>query len=149
MTASLGPLVCCQGALSSPLHDRSFPDPRSQHITRFLYIIPTLLHRRVLLDLDPFYTSTASPRPCGREWKTCVCGTTHRRIPSALHYEYSDSEFFRVIVNLMSDQPLPFGVVSADMDGLTHFPAFDVDGVFLVDTRAIIVYIPCSDYTRL
>jgi len=49
----------------------------------------------------------------------------------------------------MSDRSLLLGVVSADMDGLTRFPAFNVDGVIPVDTRATVVYIPHSVYTRL
>ena len=36
-----------------------------QGIAKFLDTIPTLLHRRVLFDLDPLHPSTAGPRSNG------------------------------------------------------------------------------------
>ena len=45
--------------------------------------------------------------------------------------------------DLIADPPLPLVLCgSTDMDRLTRFPASDVDGVFMVDVRVIVVHIP-------
>lgn len=54
------------------------------------------------------------------------------------------------MVDYTADQSLHLTLCgSIDMDRLAHFPASDVDGVFLVDIGAVVVYIPRSFYTSL
>ena len=50
----------------------------------------------------------------------------------------------------MADQSLHLTLCGPiDMDRLAHFPASDVDGVFLVDIGAVVVNILSSFYTSL
>ena len=145
MTASLDPSVYYPGTPSPSLRNSSFAYPNIQNLATFLHTIPTLLHRRVLLDLDPLHTHTARPRSIGRSRKAAVRRTRHRRISKALRYEPPDGELLpKLLIRLLADQSSPSDIVcgSTDMDRLAYFLASDVVGVFLVETGAAVVHTP-------